>query len=306
MKFIELSKALKTNIDHVYSLIGDDIFLIRQALLNIKKYTISDLEEFNFTRLDAEKMKKDELEANIMTLPISNDYRLVVLDNPNTDIMNFINKYDFSDSATVLVLINPSKTNCGTLVDCTKLDRIDINKYVLNYLAKSKLSIHEQALDYIIDSTSADMAKINAELNKLTAYCLGEGINTIDINTATNLVSDSKDYVIYMLTTAIDKKNYTEYQKILNEMIKSQSAGDIFSYLGRYFRRMQYIAIDKNDDEIASALNIKPYAIKMSRQCIAQNGVRYYINLYQKYVDLDQKIKMGKISVINALYELIF
>ena len=90
MKFIELSKALKTNLDHVYSLIGDDIFLIRQALLNIKKYTISDLEEFNFTRLDAEKMKKDELEANIMTLPISNDYRLIVLDNPNTDIMNFI------------------------------------------------------------------------------------------------------------------------------------------------------------------------------------------------------------------------
>ena len=31
-----------------------------------------------------------------------------------------------------------------------------------------------------------------------------------------------------------------------------------------------------------------------------------YIDLYQKYIDLDYKIKSGKITATNALYELIF
>ena len=76
--------------------------------------------------------------------------------------------------------------------------------------------------------------------------------------------------------------------------------------MGKYFRRMQYISIDKNDDELIKTLNLKPYAIKISRQNIAKNGVKYYINLYQKYVDLDYKIKSGEISAKNALYELVF
>ena len=77
-------------------------------------------------------------------------------------------------------------------------------------------------------------------------------------------------------------------------------------YMGKYFKRMQYISLNKNDDELAKILNIKPYAIKMSRQNIAKNGVKYYLSLYEKYIELDHKIKSGKISATNALYELIF
>jgi len=109
-----------------------------------------------------------------------------------------------------------------------------------------------------------------------------------------------------MLTSAIDEKNYSKYQQIINSMTKTLTAGEIFSYLGKYFRRMQYVAVDKNDEEVGQVLGLKPYAVKMSRQCIAKNGVKFYIGLYQKYIDLDYKIKSGKITPINALYELIF
>ena len=130
--------------------------------------------------------------------------------------------------------------------------------------------------------------------------------NVVTIDIVINLVSNTSEYAIYMLTNAIDNKNYSNYQQILNDLSKAQSQGEIFSYMGKYFKRMQYIALNKNDDEISKILNIKPYAIKMSRQYIANNGIKYYINLYEKYVDLDHKIKSGKISATNALYELIF
>lgn len=109
-----------------------------------------------------------------------------------------------------------------------------------------------------------------------------------------------------MLTNAIDNKDYTTYQKIINEMSQSSTMGEIFSYLGKYFKRMQYVALNKNDNEIAKILNLKPYAIKMSRQNVAKNGIKFYINLYEKYINLDYEIKSGKISPANALYELIF
>ena len=306
MKFIELNKSLKTKIESVYKIVGDDVFLIRQTIINLKKHLIKAFEEFNFVKLDAEKMKTDEIEANLMTLPINNDYRLVVIVNPNNEICKYINNFDFSDSSTVVLAIGADKITVGQIIDCSKLDRKDLNNYILNYLAKLNLSIHEQALDYLVEACSSDTAKINNELNKIVSYSLGENINVIDLDLVTNLISYTNEYVIYMLTNAIDNKDYTKYQTIINQMNKSQSASEIFSYLGKYFRRMQYISIDKKDDELTKILNIKPYAVKMARQSILKNGIKYYINLYQKYVNLDYKIKSGEISAKNALQELIF
>ena len=304
MKFIELNKNLKNKIESVYNIVGDDYFLIKQAISNIKSFIIKDLEEFNYIKVDADKMKTQEAEAIISTLPIGNEYRLVVLTDPSADVVKLINKFNFEDLSIVVVCVNADKLTVGEKIDCSKLDRLDISKYILNYLSKHNLSIEERALDYIIDASNSNMSKIYNELNKLISYAQDE--QTITMNIATNFVSNTSEYAIYMLTHAIDNKDYVNYQKILNELSKNASMGERFSYLGKYFKRMQYISLNKQDDELSNVLGIKPYAIKMSRQYITKNGIKYYIELYQKYIDLDYKIKSGKISATNALYELIF
>lgn len=304
MKFIELNKNLKQGIQHLYNIKGDDAFLIKHAISNIKNAVVQDFEEFNYAKFDAEKIKVSELEAQLSTLPMCAELRLVVIVNPNAEAVKFINKFDFNSSPVVAVCVGAEKLTIGEVVDCSKLDKVDIQKYVLNYLAKTNNSIEEQALDYLIEATSGNMSFISTEINKLASFI--EPGETITMQIATNLVANTTEYVIYMLTNALDLKDYGKYQSILNNLSKSQSYSEIFSYMGKYFRRMQYISVCKNDDELAKILNIKPYAIKLSRQNISKNGVKYYINLYQKYVDLDFKIKSGKISALNALYELLF
>ena len=304
MKFIELNKSLKEKVEKVYNIIGDDHFLVKQAITNLKAFLIKDFEEFDYIKVDADKMKTPEADSIISTLPMMNENRLVVLVEPSTDVVKLINKYNFEDSPVVVVCVNADKLTVGEKIDCSKLDRVDITKYILNYLSKHKLSIEERALDYLIDATNSNMTVIVNELNKITAFA--QETDTLSMNIVTNLVANSSEYAIYMLTNAIDNKNYTNYQKILNELSKNASMGEIFSYLGKYFKRMQYICLNKQDNELSTILNIKPYAIKMSRQYIAQNGIKYYIDLYQKYIDLDYKIKSGKITATNALYELIF
>lgn len=304
MKFIDLNKSLKEKVYNLYNITGSDAFLVKQAITNIKYYLIKDFEEFDYIKLDAENMKSNEAIANISTMPLGNEYRLVVLLNPNNEVVKSLNNYDFTDLSTVVVCTNAEKLKNAETIECDKLDRTDISKYVLNYLAKNKQSIEERALDYLIEATNSNMTRISNELNKLTAYCVDMDLITIDI--VTNLVSNTSEYAVYMLTNAIDNKDFTTYQKIINEMSQNASMGEIFSYLGKHFKRMQYVALNKNDDEIAKILNIKPYAVKMSRQQVAKNGIKFYINLYQKYIDLDYQIKSGKITPANALYELIF
>lgn len=304
MKFIELNKQLKISVAPLYNIKGEDFFLIKQAISNIKSYLIQDLEEFNYSYFEADKMKKEQFIENVSILPIGNDYRLVVFNNPSQEIVKYLNKNDFDDNSTVVVCVNAENLSAGVMVDCSKLDKSDITKYILNYISKSNLSIQEQALDYIIDATSGNMSKIVNELNKIVAYC--HDMETITIDVVTNLVSNTSEYAIFMLTNAIDTKNYSKYQQILNDLSKSQNQIEIFSYMGKYFKRMQYISLNKNDEQLAKILNIKPYAIQMSRQNISRNGIKYYLGLYEKYINLDQKIKSGKISASNALYELIF
>ncbi len=304
MKFIELVGNLKQNILPLYNIIGEDSFLIRQAILNIKRAAVTDLEEFNYTKLDADKMKAGELDAIISTLPISSEHRLVVLVNPSSEAVKILNKTKFDDNSIVIVTVNAEKLSNAEIIDCTKLDKLDIQKYVLNILSKNNLSITEQALDYLIDATNANMSYVTNELGKLISFAQGKEI--IDIDMVTNLVSNTTEYAVYQLTNAIDAKDFKKYQTILADLKKYNTYAELFSYMGRYFRRMQYIVLNKDDNKLSSILGIKPYAIKMSRQSIQKNGINYYLNLYQKYVDLDYKIKNGEISPNNALYELIF
>lgn len=302
MKFMELNKSLKTEVKHLYVLKGDDVFLLNQAINLIKNATILNFEELNFVKLDGAKLNKNEFIAQLETLPIGNDYRLIVIDSPSNEICNILNKYEFS--AEQVIVAKNSKVTAGEVVDCSKLERIDLSKYILNFLTKLGYTIEERALDYIIDATAGNMACINNELNKIVSY-MDDG-KLIDINVVTNLVSNNVEYVSFMLTNAIDNKSFSDYQTILNTMSKTQTASEIFASMGKYFRRMQYIALSKDDGAVASILGIKPYAVKMSRQNIAKNGSKFYINLYQKYVDLDYEIKSGEISADNALYKLVF
>ncbi len=303
MKFINMNKELKENIVNLYNIKGEDFYLIRQAIKNLKAILIHELEEFNYIKIDAEKMKIIEFEAIISVLPMINEYRLVVVENINNELVKFLNNYKFEDSGVVVACINADKLE-SEIIDCSSLDRIDISKYVLNYCAKNGLSIEERALDYFIEVCGGQMSKIVNELAKLSAYAMEDKIITMDI--INNLVSNSQDYAIYMLTNAIDNKDYNSYQKIILEMSKNQSMSELYSFMGKYFKRMQYIALSKNDEELSKILSIKPYAIKISRQAISKNGIKYYLDRYSKYIELDYKIKSGKITPQNALYSLIF
>ena len=158
-------------------------------------------------------------------------------------------------------------------------------------------------MDYIIDISSGDLNYITNELTKVVGYTEKDEIVTID--TIKLLFTKNESYFVYNLTSAIDNRDKNQAMKILNTLQENVSISDIFMFMGSYFRKMFYCAINAKNEEIATILKTKPYAISKAREYINKNGKSFYINLFNKYVNLDYEVKSGKITPINAIYSLI-
>lgn len=304
MKFLELKKNLSSP-KSIYNITGDDEFLCTQAVKIIKETLVTCFEEFNYSKVDMESTKPSDYANILNTMAFGDSYRVVVFTLPTAEQIKVINSLTKQDLGKVVVVcINPmAKVDNAELVDCNHLDRADLIKWLNNYLFKSNLTIEKRAFDYILDMSAGDMAYLNNELPKLIAY-KGEGSITYDdVNV---IFTKNVNYFVYHLSNAIDNKDKKAQFDVFNSLTLEQNVGEIFTFLGSYFRRMFYCSVAKStDDELATLLKVKPYAITKARQCVNKNKPQYYIDLYNKYVELDYSIKQGKITPQNAMYELL-
>lgn len=311
MKFIELSKSLN-EIKSSYIIKGDDEYLKAKAVAMIKSACIKSYEDFNYVRIDFAKTSIISLREIITTLPFGDDTRLILLENATIDgaFLDAVKKYydlDGVSQGTCIVFFEPKvKKQCNiTEIDCSKLDTTTFEKWLMNYLNKHCMTIEKKAIRYITEVSSCDLAFCTSELPKLISYAQDNGVITeSDVRL---LLTKNENYFIYNLTSAIDERDKSSYMDILNALIKTEMVGNVFSFMGTYFKRMFYIALsNESDNVVAEYLKVKPYAVLKSRQYVGKNGKMYYISLFEKYIKLDTDIKSGKISPQNALYDLIF
>ena len=303
MKFLQLKKSLSEP-KSIYSITGDDEFLVSQAVRLIKEGLVTSFDEFNYLKVDMDNTPVKDYANLLNTMAFGDSYRVVVFTAPNNEQVKVINTLTKDLDRVVVVCIQPeSKVDNAEIVDCNHLDRADLIKWVNNYLAKANTKIEKGAFDYIIDLSSGDLTYLNSELPKLISYAGDKTITHEDVDLT---FTKNKNYFVYHLSNAIDTKDKKAQFDILNTLTLSQSIGEIYTFLGPYFRRMFYCAISKdNDDDLASTLKVKPYAISKARQMVTKNKPTYYIDLYNKYINLDFSIKSGDITPQNAMYELL-
>lgn len=303
MKFLELKKSLESP-KSIYSIVGDDEFLVSQAIRVIKEGLVTCFDEFNYLKVDMDNTQTKDYANLLNTMAFGDSFRVVVFTSPSAEQVKAINKLTNDLDRVVVVCVQPeSKVDNAEIVDCNHLDKADLIKWLNGFLFKSHAKIQKNAFDYILDLSGGDLAYLNSELPKLVAFA---GDKTISYEDVDITFTKNKNYFIYHLSNAIDLKDKKAQFDILNTLTLSQSIGEIYTFLGPYFRRMFYCAIDKGSDEnLASILKVKPYAIAKARQMVSKNKPTYYIDLYNKYINLDYSIKSGDITPQNAMYELL-
>jgi len=304
MKFLELKKSLSTP-KSVYAISGDDEYLVSQAVRVIKEGLVTCFDEFNYLKVDMDNTSTSDYANLLNTMAFGDSLRVVVFTAPNADQVKTINALIKSGlDRVVVVCVHPAvKVETAEIVDCNHLDRNDLSKWLNSQLAKTNTRIEKGAFDYIMDLSAGDMAYLNSELPKLVSYAGDKTITREDVDLT---FTKNKNYFVYHLSNAIDSRDTKAQFDILNTLTLSQTVGEVFMFLGSYFRRMFYCAIDKaSDEELASILKVKPYSISKAKQMVTKNKPKYYIDLYNRYIELDYSIKSGDITPQNAIYELL-
>lgn len=320
MKYIELKKNLKNNIENAYLIFGDDRYLCLDALKKIQESANINFKDMNIISFDADEIKlsaKDIVDsANIY--PFCDRYKLVVVKNfapsKNKEEFSILQNYLNNPlNSTILVFLNFDNADFYknmknlTTIDCSKIDSKTISSYIINILAKNEIAASNEAINDLIIFCNNDMARISNELEKLVAYSLETKVLTADV--VKSFVNIGKDYQAYELAEFIAKGDEENSIKLVDSfMIKSGAGFQILSPLYNNYRRALFVSLnkDKTTAEIAKLLGVKEFAIKMLSNQVNIFEPKKLKQIVDMIAEYDKKIKTGEMKESIAIKTIVF
>lgn len=307
MKFTQLKQNIKYNIENCYLLTGEDSFLIQNARKTIFNACNISNEQLNHIVYSNETTHINDVLAACQTLPFMCDKKIIeyrIIEKVQSSDIKVINDYiEKANDSTCFVIIESvdsqlSKNIKGAeVVDCSRLEEQTLLSWIANTLKQTNKQIDLTAGKKLIQYCNFYLSKINAELQKLMAYC--KNTNIITEKEIEELVTKDFEYQIYELADAVVRKDTIKAYKILTALrINKDNTNVIISSLYNYFRRLFYIAITPqlNNIQLAENLGCKEFAVKM-----AKNSVRIYSQRKLKYAleicaKAEQDLKTGMMS----------
>ena len=194
-----------------------------------------------------------------------------------------VSKEDIARSASVFPFLD-------------KYRLVQVNDYKGKGKAKSG---EDELLKYLnnpILFCNNDMARISSELDKLISFAGDREIVEEDV---LSLVVEDKEYQVFELAEFIARGEKVKALDLLYTLSNAGRSGfSILTPLYNNYRRALFVAInkDKTEEEIASLLSVKPYAIKMMRNQVKVFTPKKLKLIVDMLYEADRNIKMGKIK----------
>ncbi len=311
MKFVELKSSLKDSVAGIYSLEGDDRFVLINALELIEKKVDLKFSDMNKTVFNNEaKYTLDDIIASASALPFGDDKRLVVVWDTSLKVADYqkFEKFIKGGGAESTIFVFLSSTlnefsrkmkNISVVVDCNKLDEATLKKWIVNRVNKGGLNIEEGAVALLIEYSNQSLARISTELDKLMTM----GDDVIGMDLVEKYVVPDKEYQIYELTDAISKGDSDKVFNITQTILAHEKYPiGIIQYLYQSFRKLLYIVLSKkSDEELGAIFKVKPYSIKMSRIQASKFTPKELKKVTDQLSSLEFDIKAGRAPIQNSV-----
>lgn len=311
MKFIELKASLKNEIQSVYILEGNDRFVIKNAIDLIDKrlgLSFPDVNKLQFN--DENKYTIENILDSASCVPFGDLKKLIIIWDTTLktqDAQKFLDFIKKGGADTTIFIFAVTEANefikkiktISTVVDCGKLDEVTLSRWIVANFSKNGVQIQEGAVKLLIEYCNSNLARISSEVEKLS---------TIGVSVVTNVeiekfVVPEREYQIYELTDAISKNDKIKVFDIVETMLNHDKFQiGLLQYLYQSFRKLFYISISKDSDEIlAEYFNVKPYSIKMSRVQASKFTPKQLKKINEQLSELEYNIKSGKANTNNAI-----
>ena len=316
MKFKDLKKSFASGMMPIYLVAGDDAFLIeRSTRLIIDACNID--EGLNLSNFEGGEIKgnSEKLISALTSYPFMGDKRVVVAKEYYplaADLKALKSYFDNPCETTVFIIANTQKSDNllklpnVTEVDCAKGDDVVASMWIKSQALKGGVKITQVAIDKIIEYASADMTKINGEIEKLVAYSLSTGeITEKDVE---ELCVKETEYQLYEVVEFISAKKYESAYTCLMEMMSTSGDGQkLFVSLYYHYRRMLYAALSKDSDlEVSKYLKVKEYAVKVARRQAKAFSVKRLKEIVDTLALYDEKFKQGYVEQNSAVWNSVF
>jgi len=321
---------------------GPNSFASRQKLNNLTEQfkRQRDPNGNNVVFLDGEKLTIDELNSKTATQSLLAEKRLIIV----SDL--FSHKKEDLFKNLLVYLENFAKHNDNSIIfyEGLELDSIKFGKKKLTvarkklfeFLSKQKYSekffnlnstqlqqwlesilatykvrADKRDLQNLLTTVGDDQWLLNGEINKLIHFALAQNkdkIDASDIKTLTNTgISDN----IFALTDAISNNNQALFFALLEDQVDTgTSAQQIINMLIRQFKIIlqikEMLLMEKNLNEIVAETKLHPFVIKKTAAQTRNFNINYLKNTVASLVDIDYKIKTGRINNSLTALNLLF
>lgn len=303
--FSDLKKHLQTgNSEPAYFVTGEDAFLLQSAL-NMFRALAEPMPDFNLNELNSPESSAVITEA-CESLPLGADKRVVIVRGCKADMSGVLKYLENPCPSTVLVFVSekPEKNFAQimsklTVVDCSKLDKRTVLKWIAQNTAKFGSSITESAAALLIEYCAGDMSRISAELSKLCSYRYGGVIGEEDVAA---LTAPTLDFKIFALSETVASKQPRKAALVLKNLTESgASPVMLLGMLYAHFRRLLYVSITPPYERMAADLGVKDYAVKKAKEQSARFTPAKLKKICDSLQEADYDIKSGKITDKTAL-----
>lgn len=312
----ELKAAIKAKEPgRAYVFYGEETFLLRHYLEQIKKLLVEELtESFNFTRLNNENFQLQSFVDAVEGFPMMAQTTMVQVDEvdlfklPESE-RNKISEVlaDIPSWCTVVltyetVAWKPDKrlkklwdsiSENVQIVEFAKQEQRDLIAWITRHFAARKKRISTDLCAYLIDITDGTMTALAGEISKVCAYSGAEKICKADIDAVVEPVMDA---VVFQMTELLSQGNYgTALQKLQTLLKMQQEPIAILGAVGGHFRRIStartLLDNGRQAGELMKLCGITDYAARKTMDAARRFRPEFCQKAAQLVLETDYRMK---------------
>ncbi len=314
--FQQLKRALKEKKPgRVYIFCGEEMFLLRYYLDQLKKLLVEELtESFNYTRLNSENFQLQTFVDAVESFPMMADTTMVQVDdvdlfklpegerNKIAEVLS-----DVPEHCTVVftfetVAWKPDKRlkklweaidENVSVVEFAKQDQRDLIAWIIRHFAARKKTITPELCAYLIEITDGTMTSLSGEIAKIAAYSGAEHICRADIDAVTEPVMDA---VVFQMTDLLSQGKYGQALLKLHTLLKMQQEPiAILGAIGAHFRRIAtartLLDNGRQAGELQKLCGIADYAARKTMDAARRFRPEFLQKAAQLVLETDYKMK---------------
>ncbi len=279
--------------------------LIDQQRLQYGPYSVNeiDLDEINDSALLPEILPSNNLfSANLLyvfsatTINVEiRDYFSSLLQNEDLSIDIILNLSKI-DNKTILAKLLKSKSK---YCEFNKLDRVNLKKWLVNYVKQLGGEIKDSTAEYLINNFSSDQFMLSTEIQKLILYN-----QTIDIENVKLLSDLSLKGDVFNLIEAIFTKQTTKSIAIYRHLRRqNQPSLAIIATIGWSLTNIVLVklASAKTIDQLKLESGINPNSLSFSKKIANTISLNSLKKVVSQLSEIDFQSKKSAINLDNAM-----